>query len=344
MSGRRGFARFVATATYGTPKQDPMFRLLTKMLAGLALVLLAYIAVGGLMSALAGAPPMRGRMIDIGDGRHMRIVCEGPPVGAGPTVLFEAGAFGFAADWGAVQRRLAERGERSCAYDRAGLGYSDPGPEPRDSLHIVSDLEKLLAAANEKGPFILVGHSMAGLHTRLFAVRNPDKIVGVVLVDATTPEAMDVKLVRDFVGHFDKLSQLAAWGASAGLYKPLVATWFGDKIGLPPDVKVEKRWAFASARHNRWAAAEVKQWQASAEESRAAGAFAPALPVAVVTAGSGAGRAGWKDVQAVPARQSRDGYYENVPEASHASLLGLDHADAIVKAIDHVRHALAPVA
>ena len=321
-----------------------MFRLLTKIVAGLALVLLAYVAVGGLMSALAGAPPMRGRMIDIGDGRRMRIVCEGPPAGGRPTVLFEAGAFGFAADWGAVQQRLAERGERSCAYDRAGLGYSDPGPEPRDALHAAGDLEKLLAAAHEPGPFILVGHSMAGLHARVFAGRNPDRIAGIVLLDATTPEAMDVKRVRDFVGHFETLSRQAAGGAQAGRYKPLVATRFGAQIGLPPAVQPEKRWAFASARHNRWAADEVGQWPASAEQARAAGPFRPEWPVAVITAGTGAGRRGWKDLQAAPARASAHGSYANIPDASHASLLGLDHADAIVKAIDHVRDALTPVA
>ena len=102
----------------------------------------------------------------------MHLICEGPK-GAGPTVLFEAGAFGFSADWGVVQEQLAAQGLRACAYDRAGMGLSDPGPQPRDGLAVVGDLERLLAAAHEKGPFILVGHSMAGLYLRLFANRNP---------------------------------------------------------------------------------------------------------------------------------------------------------------------------
>ena len=66
--------------------------------------------------------------------------------------MLEAGSFGFSADWAAVQARLAAEGLRSLAYDRAGLGLSDPGPEPRDSQAIVGDLEALLAALGETGP------------------------------------------------------------------------------------------------------------------------------------------------------------------------------------------------
>ena len=115
-----------------------------------------------------------------------------------------------------VQSRLAEQGVRSCAYDRAGLGFSDPGPMPRDGLAIVSDLEKLIALSGERGPFILCGHSMAGLHMRLFAARNPSLVAGLVMVDATTPESMDTPMVKQFVGQFANLSRLAAWGARAG--------------------------------------------------------------------------------------------------------------------------------
>jgi pimeloyl-ACP methyl ester carboxylesterase len=280
-------------------------------------------------------------MVDIGDGRRLRLVCAGPAGGADLTVLMESGAFGLAADWGVVQDRLAARGQRSCAYDRAGLGWSDPGPEPRDGLAIVGDLETLLAASGERGPFILVGHSMAGLYLRLFAARNPALVAGVVLVDATTPEAMDEPLVRQFVDHFIGLARLAAWGAGAGLFKPLTHTGFADKIGLMGVAKAEKRHAFADGAHNRWAAAEVSQWAATAREAAAAGPFDPQLPVSVVLAGPPTGRVGWKAVQSAPALASRHGCVENVAQADHASLLGTAHADAIVRGIDHIRAVLA---
>src|SRR5262249_23547049 len=151
---------------------------------------------------------------------------------------------------------------------RAGLGVSDPGPMPRDSNAIVGDLEDLLAAIDEPGPYVVCGHSMAGMHVRLFAGRNAAKVRGVVLVDATTPEAMDHPAAAHIVAPFATLSGRAAWGASVGLQRPLAGA-FGDAIGLPAVAKEEKRRAFAEPAHNRWAAAEVDAWNADAVEARA---------------------------------------------------------------------------
>src|ERR1700722_977664 len=105
------------------------------------------------MTALQPRLKMRGERVDIG-GRRLHLICEGPK-GASPMVVFEAGAFGFSADGAVVQDKLAAKGFRACNYDRAGLGLSDPGPEPRDGVAITGDLEKLLAAAHEPGPYIL---------------------------------------------------------------------------------------------------------------------------------------------------------------------------------------------
>jgi pimeloyl-ACP methyl ester carboxylesterase len=82
------------------------------------------------------------------------------------------------------------------------MGFSDRSPEPRDGINVARDLEKLLAAGGVPGPYILVGHSMAGVRVHLFANRNPDKIAGLVLVDSTTPEAMDDPEVRKYVAGF----------------------------------------------------------------------------------------------------------------------------------------------
>ena len=292
------------------------------------------------MPARAGFHPPRGEMIDIG-GRRLRLVRAGEPSDK-PVVVFECGAFGCAADWQVVQDRLARRGLYSLAYDRAGLGFSDPGPKPRDGLAIEDDLERLLVAAGEKGPFILCGHSMAGLRMRIFAARHPGLVKGMVLVDATTPEAMDNKVMRSFVQSFSGLSRLAAWGAGAGLFKPLVYTSYGDKIGLDGPPKTEKRWAFANGRHNYWAAEEVRDWPLAAQQAREAGTLSPDLPVAVITAGADGGgtRSTWKSIQAAPARASRHGYVEHVAGAAHATLLGLSFADAVVRGVEHVRAAV----
>ncbi len=279
-------------------------------------------------------------MVDIGAGRTLHAVFAGPAHSDAPLVILEAGAFGFSADWAAVQDKLARRGLRSMAYDRAGLGFSRPGPEPRDGRAVTEDLERLLAHAGERGRWIFCGHSMAGLHARLFAARHPGKLVGVVLVDATTPEAMDSKAVSGFVEHFARASRLAAWGAGAGLFGPLSGTALGDFIGLDGAAGAEKRWAFAHAGHNHWAAREVESWADTARQGREAGPFDPRLPVAVVLAGapgSAGGTGSFKAVQTAPARASWRGRVDHVAGASHATMLNDTFADAVIRAIEHVR-------
>jgi pimeloyl-ACP methyl ester carboxylesterase len=285
------------------------------------------------------APGIRGAMVDIG-GRRLHAVTLTPTITPRAAhVVLEAGAFGLSADWAVVQEKLAAAGFASTAYDRAGLGISDPGASPRDSAAIASDLEALIAAAGLTGPLILVGHSMAGLHVRLFAVRNPERVAGLVLVDATTPEAASHPVAATFINRFGTISGWAAAGAGAGLFKPLMGTGLGDTIGLPPEASLEKRRAFASAAHNRWSAEEAKAWPADAAQVVEAGALSPGLPVAVITAGPVKGREAWKAFQAAPARASRHGYIENVPGAGHATLLGPRFADAIVRGAQFVAEA-----
>ncbi|MBI1404725.1 MAG: alpha/beta fold hydrolase [Caulobacter sp.] len=305
-------------------------------LAATLLALLVAIALGGLMNA-AAAPSSPGRMVDIG-GRRLNLVCAGPEGDTGPLVMMEAGAFGLSADFGAIQQGLAARGVRSCAYDRAGLGRSDPGPSPRDSQAIVSDLEALLAASGETGPLILVGHSMAGLHLRLFTSRNRERVAGLVLLDAAPPEAASLPVAKTWIGRFAAASRLAGGAASLGLLAPL-SPFMGDSIGLPPVAAAEKRRAFASGRHNRWAAREVGQWMAGSAQGAATPPYDPDLPVGVVTAGpprQGA-LSDWKRIQSQPARVSRQGFHVNIDAASHAGMLGLDHRDVVVEAILRVR-------
>jgi pimeloyl-ACP methyl ester carboxylesterase len=81
-------------------------------------------------------------------------------------VIFEAGGGAFSKDWTAVQSLLKAR-VRSCAYDRAGLGWSEPGPAPRTMSQEVFELHALLDAARISGPVILVGQSMGALNVRL---------------------------------------------------------------------------------------------------------------------------------------------------------------------------------
>ncbi|HEV7385908.1 MAG TPA: alpha/beta hydrolase [Phenylobacterium sp.] len=313
------------------------------MLIGLVLVVVAWIAGGAAMVAMAGPFTPSGTYVDIG-GRKLRLVCAGPPAEAGrPTVWMEAGAFGLAADFAAIQEKLTAKGIRSCAYDRAGMGWSDPGPEPRDSDAIVSDLEKLIAASGERGPFILMGHSMAGLHTRLFAGRNADKVAGLVLIEATTPEQIDSPGTTKFLSAFTTISRVAAVSATVGTTRPLYWT-AGDRIGLPPQGSAEKRHAYVSGRHARTAANEVVNWPRSAAEARLAPPYNPRWPVAVIVAGGRGLGPEWNDARRVPERASKAGYFEAAGSASHTTVLGQTYGDAVVRGVEHVLAHLAPQA
>ena len=314
-----------------------MLKVFGRGFASVALFLVAFIALGGVMTA-SGAPRPRGQMVQIEPGRSLRLVCEGARSGR-PVVWLEAGAFGFSADWGATQDALTAAGWRSCAYDRAGMGYSPPGPAPRDGLAIVSDFEKLVAAAGEPGPYILVGHSMAGLRLREYAGRNPDQVAGLVLVDAATPESAANPRMAGFIKAFSTASRWAARAASIGLFKPLVHTGLADKIGLPPQAGAEKRWAFADGRHNRTSAAEVELWPKASEQAEAQPLYDPNWPLAVVTAGPVKGREAWKALQAAPAEAARHGLVDHVEAASHTRLLGGAFADHIVRAVVFVGQA-----
>ena len=311
-----------------------------RMLLGAVLVLTVWISAGAAMVAAASPFAPSGRYVDIG-GRKLRLVCAGPPASAErPTVWMEPGAFGLAADFAAIQEKLTAKGIRSCAYDRAGMGWSDPGPKPRDAVTITDDLEKLIAASGERGPFILMGHSMAGLYTRLFAGRDPDKVAGLVLIEATTPEQIDNPGTQKFIGGFTLLARVAAVSASVGTTLPLYWT-AGDRIGLPSQGSAEKRHAYVSGRHARTAAEEVENWPRSAAEARLAPPYDPKWPVAVVVAYRGEAD-GAPDPRRAPELASRAGMFEAVRGASHTTILGQAHGEAAVRAVEFVLAHLGP--
>ena len=299
------------------------------------LVLLTLIAAWGTLAVAAEVVSRvhtpRGEKIDVG-GHKLRLVCEGPR-SSHPVIWMEAGAFSGAADFAALQQMLTAKGLRSCAYDRAGMGYSDAVPGVRDGDAIVGDLEKLVAKSGEPGPFILMGHSMAGLYMRQYATRNPDKVAGLVLIDAVTPEMIALPGAETFIKGMTTLARVGAVAGSLGLKGPLYL--MGDRIGLPPAGKSEKRRGFISGRQSRAALAEVLAWRAAGEQAGAR-PLDPNWPVAVITAGPADRMGPWNVVRHAPGRESRAGLIDNVEAASHTTVLGLTYGDRVIAGVDHI--------
>src|SRR5215213_12041034 len=150
--------------------------------------LLALAVIGAIYQAIATkidqhtySPP--GEMVDV-NGHLMHINCMGE---GSPTVILEAANLGMSAHWVRVQQQLT-KSTRVCSYDRAGMGWSEPSPEPRDAKQISSELHTLLKGADTEGPYVVVGHSYGGLYAQMYAARYPKQVAGVALVDSMHPE------------------------------------------------------------------------------------------------------------------------------------------------------------
>jgi pimeloyl-ACP methyl ester carboxylesterase len=142
--------------------------------------------------------------VHIGGDRKMYMECRGK---GSPTVVFVSGAGDRTETWSktldpseqAVLPAIAET-NRVCAYDRPGtylaVGEEDfepsrngPVPQPTTLQDAVADLHALLSASGERGPYVVVGHSMGGAISRLYTSEYPQDVSGLVLVDYTPYEA-----------------------------------------------------------------------------------------------------------------------------------------------------------
>jgi len=131
-------------------------------------------------------PPRVGQAVDIG-GRTLNLYCSGQGT---PTVILEPGGNspGYAQLW--LQSKMAAF-TRTCWYDRAGVGWSDPPSSPRTSASIVSDLHQALQRAGVPPPYVMAGGSVGGEYVLIYSARYPKDVAGLVLVDSATPDQRD---------------------------------------------------------------------------------------------------------------------------------------------------------
>lgn len=129
----------------------------------------------------ATAHPAPGELIELSDGRNLHLQVAGEEHD-GPTVLLFGGAGASVSGWGWVQPAIAEHAT-VVAYDRPGLGWSDPSDASPSADTVLADLREALTLAEIEGPYVLAGHSLGGHHARAFAAAHPDEVTGIVLID-----------------------------------------------------------------------------------------------------------------------------------------------------------------
>lgn len=117
--------------------------------------------------------------VQLEDGRAIYRHCRGE---GSPTIVLESGDGADSHQWDQVIQALAEE-TRVCAYDRGGLGRSDPVTGCRHLGDLTGDLTQMLEASGETGPYVLVGTSGGGYIVAGLAQERPEDVAGIVLLD-----------------------------------------------------------------------------------------------------------------------------------------------------------------
>jgi pimeloyl-ACP methyl ester carboxylesterase len=303
-----------------------MWRWTKRTLIGLCILIVVAASTGAAYQWLAtrkdlAANPPPGRLVDVG-GHRLHILCSGS---GEPAVILEngLGSSGLVG-WSLVQPEVAKF-TRVCSYDRAGTGYSDPGPSPRTARRIGNELAQLLDHTGISGDLVLVGASIGGLFVRVFASEHGERVAGLVLVDASH-EDQEMRVPR--------IAPLVPLLSSTGVFRLLGVSFGGAPESLPASVQ-----GFARA-----TAFRATAYQATADEGihlpeTAAEAKASrrklAVPVVVVTAGLGSD-AGWQRLQRDQVGLSEQGCQVIAEQSGHVIALG--QPQAIVEPIRAIVH------
>jgi pimeloyl-ACP methyl ester carboxylesterase len=264
-----------------------------------------------------GPPP--GHYVQVGAHR-LHLYCRGE---GSPAVVFDSGLGGSSLDWSRVQPDVASL-TRACVYDRAGYGWSDPGPNPRTSTTLVAELSELLRRGGVSAPYVLVGHSFGGFNVRLFAAEHPEETAALVLIDSSHEQQFE---------RFD----------AAGL--PSAAPRAGQLIignpntipeSLPADLRMLAQSFTLRAGFFATLSSELSNLRRSASELRAAPAL-PDVPMIVIshrvreTAGSARREKLWLDMQQELATRSSRGRF--VMAATDDHYVQLREPEIVVAAI-----------
>lgn len=292
------------------------------LVVGLLLAGAAYESLAEAADARDYPPP--GQLVDVG-GHRLHLHCRGS---GGPIVVVDAGSGDWSTSWGLVQAEVAKT-TRMCTYDRAGMGWSDPGPLPRDARQFAKELHSLLTEAQLPAPYVLVGHSQGGLTVRVFAHDYPADVAGVVLIDSMSPGQFRAAAVDTPAR--SGLDRLALWIPSA-LARVGALRVLAKLLGLVPAGSPDDKAYFARFVRPQYVQASLDE----AEGMPASGAQAAAvttfgeLPLIVLSRGQDPEPA-WQAMQAELLQLSSH-REQRVAEASGHSVQ-IDQPQAAVAAI-----------
>jgi pimeloyl-ACP methyl ester carboxylesterase len=269
--------------------------------------------------------PAPGQLVDIG-GYRLHIHCTGT---GSPTVVIDAGWGDWSLGWSQVQAEISNT-TQVCTYDRAGMGYSEAGPLPRNAQNMAVELHTLLNQAGIAGPYVLVGQSLGGLPVRVFTGKYPADVSGVVLVDSMSPRQM-VQLTQDSAPQITSQSN--------GISLPFLLARIGvvrvlaGPLGIVQDVSQDVQGAYAAftvipRSVQAWAdeGAGMQQSLAQADEVKTFGD----LPLIVLTAGLN-DIPGWRDMQVEMLQLSSNSRQIVVEDSGHG--IQIDQPQAVVAAI-----------
>ncbi len=275
--------------------------------------------------------PPPGQMVDV-EGRRLHMLVKGEDISS-PTIVLEAGTLAFSSYWAWVQPEIAKFAQ-VVAYDRAGMGWSDPGPQPRDAEHIATELHTALHNAGFHGPYVLVAHSQGGLYSLVFANLYSNEVAGLVLVEPQHPAAFEggpgaqrMKQSSQFIGRFGPL--LARLGISRFMGSLFLREADGTPLALPPEQLAELAALIPTVQMARANSGEVAAWEALTFPQVRAVTSLGALPL-VILSGSRSFGDEWVAAQAKYAALSTNSLQRVVAGATHGSLLTTREGAAIV--------------
>jgi pimeloyl-ACP methyl ester carboxylesterase len=261
-----------------------LWRWTTRVVAGMVglvlVLLLAGVVFQFVMTRIdARKYPAPGEMVEVG-GYGLHLYCSGRGAGS-PTVVMDSALGGTVLDWQLVQPELAES-TRVCTYDRAGMGWSEAGAQPRTSEQIAGELHTLLGNAGIRGPYVLVGHSFGGTNMQVYASQHPDEVAGMVLVDS----ALEDEEAVTFTKSLQPSPVLLKVYATIGLTR-LPYTLGAEPPGLTSPELEDEQAAISSHRKHIFAIAdETSSLEESFAENRAHPMSLGNKPLMVLTAGS----------------------------------------------------------